>query len=66
MPSAARTLGSNTRNGRPDFEGRTWPNTLAGGLDESQDRRSDAVELCFPLFMLLGVLAAACVISPDG
>jgi hypothetical protein len=30
------------------------PKTLAGGVDESQDRRLGAVELGFPLFMPLG------------
>jgi hypothetical protein len=39
------------------------PKTLAGGVDESQDRRLGAVELGFPLFMPLGALAAACAIS---
>ena len=40
------------------------PKTLAGGVDESQDRRRGAVELGFPLFIPLGALAAAtCAIS---
>jgi hypothetical protein len=39
------------------------PKTLAGGVDESQDRRLGAVELGFPLFMPPGARAAACAIS---
>ena len=39
MLSAAQTLGSNIKKRQARLEGRTWPRTLAGGLDESQDRR---------------------------
>jgi hypothetical protein len=40
------------------------PKTLAGGVDESQDRRLDAAELGFPLFIPgRAPVAAACAIS---